>query len=153
MSGSRLRVRHFFTASILLEQASNSEEELTMACVAVRVSCFHWSEDGVHDQADCTVGWEARKPCSPCSVLAVDLRGLVHSDDIDATSQQGWQRRHLAEIAQLEEEVLVHQEFIGAVGYQLLRATQRELRKAGVVEIETWCRQMRSKTPTKAHSA
>jgi hypothetical protein len=33
----------------------------------------------------------------------------------------------LPDVSQLQEEVLIHQQFIGAVGDQTLRATQRKL--------------------------
>src|ERR1017187_3295591 len=85
-----VRVRHFFVRSkCFLEQTSNAEEELAVSGVTVGVRSLHRAEDSVDNDAQCTVGGEARSLVEGIRRLAVDLRGLVHGKDVNAATQQG----------------------------------------------------------------
>src|SRR5208337_4272003 len=77
------------------EQASNLEEEFVMPRVAVRVGRFHWPENGIDDNACRTIGWEARGLVHHSVGWAVNLRGLINADEIDAATQQRRQLRQL----------------------------------------------------------
>src|ERR1035437_3401167 len=67
---SGFRVAHLST-TVVLEQTSNAEEELAVSGVAVGVRSLHRAEDSVDNDAQCTVGGEARSLVEGIRRLAV----------------------------------------------------------------------------------
>ncbi len=63
----------------------------------------------------------------------VNLGRFVEAQEINAAAQQRRQLGQLPDVSQLEEEVLVHQQFVRAVRDKYSRSPQGELRQAGFV--------------------
>src|SRR5271170_6735530 len=74
---------HFYSAKLRLEQPSNTEEELAMAGVAIGISRLDGPEDSVDDDTRGTVSGEARGLVDHAVGRPVNLRGLVHPQEID----------------------------------------------------------------------
>src|ERR1039458_3863929 len=87
-----------------------------MSCISVGVRRFNRADDCVNDPTRRSVGWKARGLVHHGVRRTVNLCGLIDAQEVDAATQQWWQLRQLPYISRLEEEVLVHQQFIDAVG-------------------------------------
>jgi len=89
------------------EHPSYLEEELGVAVIANRAPYFHWTEQGVHNQASDHI---ARKiwRLGPMGKL-IGLSNFKHTYEVDGTAQQRRKLFQRPDIASLEEEILIRQ--------------------------------------------
>jgi hypothetical protein len=102
-----------------------------MAGVAVGPSQQYWSKDGVHDNSCNYICRQSRDVG-----YSIRLPDFILANEIDIFSHKGRKVSYLADVARLEEEVLVGPEFIGPISCQISTTSKRKRGHAGVTGTE-----------------